>query len=184
MRALVVAAAALLAAAPAAAADCPNADARPGEISVTDYSTALLCVVNATRGDWGRPELAPQRNLQAAASWHASDMADNDYFAHAEPDGGTFADRLLRAHFIPEDSDRWAAGENLAAGEGGSGTPQRIVAGWVGSREHRLNLLDPDFTMVGIGVARGWPTPADYGSDAVTIDLSLGWRLARRRPGA
>jgi uncharacterized protein YkwD len=158
-----------------ASSDCPDADATPQELSVDEYASSLLCVVNETRHDWGRPALAPQRNLRRAAQWQADDMARRDYFGHTSPDGDTLADRLDRANFIPR-SDRWGAGENLAAGHGPAGSPAAIVSGWMNSRPHRVNLLDPGFTMAGIGVARGWPGTEAPDDDAITIAMDLGWR--------
>lgn len=171
---------ATLAAAAAAAADCPNAGTRPDDISITDYAASVVCLVNEQRQDWGRAPLAPQRNLARAAAWHASDMTQEDYFAHTEPDGTTLADRLDKANFIPN-SDRWRAGENLAAGQAAEGTPAAIVSGWMNSREHRINLLDPSYTMLGIGIARGWPSASFAQNDSMTIDMDLGWRAPTRR---
>jgi uncharacterized protein YkwD len=159
----------------AADSNCPGANTRPDEISVTDYASSLVCVVNETRNEWGRADLSPQRNLRRAAEWHADDMAAQDYFSHTSADGDTFADRLDRANFIPR-SDRWAAGENLAAGHGTAGSAAEIVSGWMNSRDHRINLLDPDFRLVGIGVARGWPGSGFGDQDSFTIAMDLGWR--------
>lgn len=166
-------------AAPVAAADCPNADARPDDISVTDYAASLVCLVNEQRADWDRSPLDLQRNLARAAGWHAADMVQDDYFAHTAPDGQTYADRLDQANFIPN-SDRWRAAENLAAGDGADGTPASIVDGWMQSKGHRINLLDPTYTMVGIGVARGWPSANYPQNEAITIDMDLGWRVVGR----
>jgi uncharacterized protein YkwD len=159
----------------AAASDCPNANARPDQVSVTDYATSLLCVVNETRREWGRGDLADQRNLRRAAGWQAEDMVEHDYFSHTSSDGDTLLDRLDQANFIPR-SDRWRAGENLAAGRGDAGTPAAIVSGWMNSREHRVNLLDDGFTVVGIAVSRGWPVPGGGDDDSLTIAMDLGWR--------
>jgi uncharacterized protein YkwD len=167
------------AAAPSAA-DCPNADAQPDEISVNDYATSLRCVVNDRRRESGRGRLAPQRNLKRAASRHASEMVVGRYFAHTSPDGVTFVDRLAQANFIPRAAG-WRAGENLAAGRGTLGTPTAIVRGWMNSKEHRRNLLDPGYTMVGIGVTRGWPAPGVGQRNSVTIDMDLGWRSSAQR---
>jgi uncharacterized protein YkwD len=167
----------------AAGSDCPNANARPDDVSVNEYAASLLCVVNETRREWGRPELDSQRNLARAAGWQADDMAAHDYFSHTSPDGDTLADRLDRAHFIPR-SDRWRAGENLAAGRADSGSPVAIVSGWMNSREHRVNLLDPGFTMVGVAASRGWPGSGYSDDDSLTIAMDLGWRTfaPRRSP--
>lgn len=172
---------AALTSAPAAAADCANADAQPGELSSADYATSLLCEVNQARRQYGLGPLSNQRNLTVAAGWHSSDMVQNDYFAHTSPGGQTFADRLDRVNFIPAHSNRWAAGENLAAGDGPAGTPAAIVDGWLNSPDHRENLLDPDFTLVGLGVTRGWPQEGHEQTNAVTIAMDLGWRTAARR---
>jgi uncharacterized protein YkwD len=164
----------------AADVDCPNANAGPDQISVTTYADSLLCVVNATRREWGREPLEPQRNLRRSAAWQADDMTAADYFSHTQPNGKTLADRLGQANFIPS-SDRWGAGENLAAGHGDEGTPAAIVLGWMNSREHRINLLDPGFTMVGIAASRGWPGPAYPDEDSLTIAMDLGWRSSAPR---
>jgi uncharacterized protein YkwD len=176
-----IAALALPAQGHAAGSDCPDADASPSEVSVSEYATSLLCVVNETRRDWGRPTLDRQRNLIRAAGWQADDMAENNYFSHTSADGGTLVDRLDHANFIPS-SDRWRAGENLAAGRGQAGSPAEIVDGWMNSRDHRVNLLDSGFTMVGIAASRGWPGPGTSDDNALTIAMDLGWRtFAPRR---
>jgi uncharacterized protein YkwD len=159
----------------AADSDCPDANATPDQVSVADYSRSLLCVVNETRADWGRGPLTAQRNLERAAGWQAGDMAEKDYFSHTSADGDTLADRLDKANFIPS-SGRWEAGENLAAGHDTGGTPAAIVSGWMRSREHRINLLDPGFDLVGIAASRGWPGPGTTDQDSLTIAMDLGWR--------
>ena len=177
-----VATLALAAVAPvsASAADCPYANAEPDEVSVGQYSDGLLCAINAKRREWQRNELRLQRNLARAAGSHAADMATEGYFSHTSRDGDSLGDRLDQANFIPR-SDRWRAGENLAAGEASLGTPAAIVTGWMNSRDHRINLLDPGYTMIGLGVARGWPAPGDQNDNAMTIDIDLGWRVVSRR---
>jgi uncharacterized protein YkwD len=169
--------AALATAAPAHPADsaCPNATARPDQISVTTYADTLLCVVNEARRDWGRPPLDSQRNLTRAAGWQADDMTANDYFAHVSADGDTLGDRLDKANFIPS-SGHWGAGENLAAGGAEGGSPVEIVDGWLNSREHRINLLDPGFTMAGIAASRGWPGTDYPDNGSLTIAMDLAWR--------
>jgi uncharacterized protein YkwD len=168
---------ALAEALPAQAADssCPYADARPDQVSVTTYADNLLCVVNETRRDWGRPPVDSQRNLERAAGWEASDMTKNDYFSHTSPDGDTLGDRLDRANFTPS-SGHWGAGENLAAGREDEGSPAAIVSGWMNSREHRINLLDPGFTMAGVAASRGWPGTAYPDQGSLTIAMDFGWR--------
>ena len=173
--AAILAVVATLATGPPAWAGCLNQDTPPADLGLADYEQSILCVINERREEWGRPGLSPQRNLRRAATWHAVEMVEQGYFAHTAPDGDHLADRLDRANFVPS-SDRWAAGENLAAGRGPSGTPAEIVAGWMQSSDHRLNLLDPDFDLAGVGLERGWPG-AVASRDAITVTLDLGWRV-------
>jgi len=108
-------------------------------------------------------------------------MTQNDYFSHTTPDGETLVDRLDQANFIPV-SDRWRAGENLAAGHAYAATPADILDGWMNSHDHRVNLLDPGFTGAGIAASRGWPRPSVPDEDSLTVAMDLGWRtFAPRR---
>ena len=165
---------------PASAAACASADAEPDALSVSDFAAAVLCEVNEERRARGRDDLHLQRNLSRAAGWQATDMVVDGYFSHRSNNGDTLADRLEKARFIPA-SDRWRAGENLAAGHGAEGTPAALVSAWMQSADHRYNLLDPGYTMVGIGAARGWPVAGEPRDDAMTIAMDLGWRTLSRR---
>jgi uncharacterized protein YkwD len=177
--AIVVIGSATLILAPPAWAACPGADAQPEQISVTDYAVALLCEVNEERSAYGRPPLVLQGNLIRAAVAHSADMVAQQYFSHTSPDGEMYADRLVAAGFIPS-SNRWRAGENLAAGDAAEATPAAIAAAWMNSAEHRVNLLDSGYTMAGIGVSRGYPIPGYDQANALTITLDLGWRRRSR----
>jgi uncharacterized protein YkwD len=53
-----------------------------------------------------------------------------------------------------------STGENLAWGTHANATPVRIVDGWMNSAGHRENILRPQFTEVGVGVAYDAPTAA------------------------
>ena len=79
-----------------------------------------------------------------AAFGHSVDMHERDFFAHENPDGDGPGDRLRAAGV------NWSSyGENIAIGQE---TPARVMAAWMGSDGHRRNILDPEFTHLGIGV--------------------------------
>ncbi|MDX6487250.1 MAG: hypothetical protein QOF43_2403 [Gaiellaceae bacterium] len=104
----------------------------------------VLQAVNATRSAYGlRPLRVDQRLRSAARSWSATLLRQN-VFSH-----GDFSGRMTAFHI------RGSAGENLAWGTGSYGTPRSIVAAWLRSPEHRANLLNPAYTRIGIGLARG-----------------------------
>ena len=77
-------------------------------------------------------------------------MRDLRFFAHRDPQFGDVAQRLTRAG-IP-----WTAcAENVHEQQGYANPAEVAVRGWMGSAGHRKNLLDPRYTLTGIGVAAG-----------------------------
>jgi len=109
--------------------------------------TALLAAVNAARRAAGRPPLAGDPRLDAAAQAHAEDMLARSYYSHDGPDGSTPRSRVEAAGFPAASVAENIAARHLAADE--------TVAGWMASSDHRRNLLDPRFTSLGAGVAVG-----------------------------
>jgi uncharacterized protein YkwD len=83
--------------------------------------------------------------LQRAALEHARDMAGRGTLSHTGGDGSTHAERATRAGY------RWrVVGENIAAGQP---TPEQVVAGWLKSAAHCANLMDPEFSEMGVAYA-------------------------------
>lgn len=75
---------------------------------------------------------------------HSKDMKDNNYFSHDSPTFGTLGDRLQRGQVAFQ-----LAGENIAA-QHNDGIA--AVQGWLNSEGHRKNLLNEQFTGLGVGV--------------------------------
>jgi hypothetical protein len=90
-------------------------------------------------------EMLPE--LTESAQLKARDLLDNDYFAHESPTYGSASEMIwsfvLDARFV---------GENIALGYS---TPQAVMNGWMHSSGHRKNILDKDFTHIGIGAVHG-----------------------------
>jgi len=55
-----------------------------------------------------------------------------------------------------------ASGENIAAGQK---TPQAVMESWMNSSGHKANILNPDFTHIGVGYAEG----GNYGTNWVQL---------------
>jgi hypothetical protein len=72
-------------------------------------------------------------------------MADNEYFSHESPTTGDVAHRL-RAASIPYRN----AGENIAL----DASVDNAHRAFMNSPAHRANVLNPDFTNLGIGVVQ------------------------------
>jgi uncharacterized protein YkwD len=72
-------------------------------------------------------------------------MAGRGTLSHTGGDGSTHAERATRAGY------RWrVVGENIAAGQP---TPEQVVAGWLKSAAHCTNLMDPEFSEMGVAYA-------------------------------
>jgi hypothetical protein len=88
------------------------------------------------------PPLEADARLAAAALAHSRDMAKRGYFAHAAKDGSVVGDRAAREGY------RWRLiGENIAAGQG---SPKQVVAGWLASPQHCVNIMKSGFTEMGV----------------------------------
>jgi len=83
--------------------------------------------------------------LDRAALEHSLDMAQHSRMGHPGSDGSTVAQRVSRTGYA------WRkVGENVAANAPGA---EEVVQGWVGSPSHCANLMNPDFTAMGIAYA-------------------------------
>src|SRR5271157_312910 len=102
--------------------------------------------------------------LAAVARAHSLDMLNQGYFAHEDPQGRSVAARVKAAGM------EWqAVGENIAM----SGSVARAEAAFMNeprfNKNHRANILNPDFTEVGIGIA-----PRPGGGFYITQDFYTG----------
>lgn len=85
--------------------------------------------------------------LQEAARLKAENMAANGYFAHTSPDGKN------PWYWLEEVGYSFAsAGENLAINFINSND---VTEAWMNSQGHRENILNGDFTEIGIAAAKG-----------------------------
>ena len=107
----------------------------------------VLDLVNEERKRAGLRPLRASKTLDASSQRHAEDMLTRAYFAHASPEGTTVRRRVEAAGYAPR-----AVAENLAAGPT---TAAQVVEGWMNSPGHRANILDPDYTELGVGLAIG-----------------------------
>ena len=117
-------------------------------------ATRMLVLVNEARAQ-GRhcggqyfPAARPvvwNEALARAARAHSEDMARNNYFGHTSRDGRSPSDRVERAGY----NFRGTA-ENIAAGQM---SPEAVMAGWISSPGHCANLMDADYTDMGVALA-------------------------------
>jgi hypothetical protein len=121
-------------------------------VSRTDFLAAVLPGVlvdltNEERQDSGLGGLTPNSTLAFAAQLKANDMAAKGYFAHNTPEG------LTPWHFFYQAGYVFTfAGENLAVKFSDS---DDVVRAWMESPGHRENILNGNFSEIGIATAEG-----------------------------
>lgn len=104
----------------------------------------ILDLTNIIRSHHQLPLLTWDQQTADVAFGHSKDMKENNYFSHDSPKFGTLGDRLQRGQVAFQ-----LAGENIAAQH-----TDGIAAlqGWLNSEGHRNNLLNEQFTELGVGV--------------------------------
>ena len=132
--------------------DSSNDNINEKNEEVSSPAEEVLELVNAERAKQGIAPLTLSNELTNVANLKAKDMADNDYFNHDSPTYGSpfqlFS--LFGISFM-------YAGENICAG---AGTAQAAMNAWMNSPGHRANILNPNYTQLGVGYATG----GSYGS--------------------
>lgn len=106
----------------------------------------MLDELNAERARHGLAPLRADPQLASIARAYAREMLRRHFFGHVTPDGTTIAQRLQLAAYHYKH-----AGENLAYGTGVEGDVGAAVTHLMESAGHRANILERNFTRVGIG---------------------------------
>lgn len=107
----------------------------------------VASLTNDNRTERDLPALSINPLLTEAAQLKAADMAKHSYYAHISPDGKSplYWLNLVGYTYLN-------AGENLVIDRT---TSEDAVEAWMDSPDHRENILRPQFTEMGIGVAEG-----------------------------
>lgn len=115
----------------------------PNELDELAFINRVVELTNEFRAENGLSGLTLNPLLTTAADNHSENMAALDFFDHTGADGSNIGDRVAATGY-----NYSRAGENIAAGYS---TPEEVVQGWIDSPGHRANLLNPDFTEIGVG---------------------------------
>ncbi len=148
-------------------APCAGADLVPDAGNLAQVGQATLCLLNDERAAAGLRPLAYSAALTQPSAAYSTRMVGENFFAHESPDGSTLESRLTAARYIAPDGD-WFVGENLAWGQGNLATARSIAIAWMNSAGHRHNILEPEFTEVGIGIVAGTPGDPAWGATYTT----------------
>ncbi len=150
----------------------------------------LKAMVNQLRREQGVEKLIEEDKLKNSSGSKAADMAKNSYFSHVGPDSRDLAYFLNRAGYLYR-----VAGENLAMG---FSRAEDVMNAWIKSPLHYQNIIDKDFSEIGIGLVEGkydgsntifiaqhfgaplFPAAPDAGDPAVSAKKGIG---EAERPG-
>ena len=111
----------------------PEPDPAPSQIG------EVLALVNAERAKNGLSPLTLDTELTSNANIRAKEIVEQ--FSHMRPNGESWDTAV---------TVKWSyIGENIAMGYP---TPEAVMNGWMNSDGHRKNILNGDFTKIGIGV--------------------------------
>ncbi|MGR9047335.1 CAP domain-containing protein [Halobacillus faecis] len=112
---------------------------------VSAFEKQVVELTNQEREKQGLAPLKLDTELSTVAKDKSLDMQQNNYFSHNSPNYGSPFD-MMKSYGI----DYRTAGENIAMGQT---TPEEVVQGWMNSQGHRENIMNPDFTHIGVGHA-------------------------------
>ena len=104
----------------------------------------VLELVNAARAENGKSPLTLNTSLCQVAQLRADEIVKS--FSHTRPDGTSCFTALKGAGLSYR-----TCGENIAAGQG---TPAAVMDSWMNSSGHRANILNAQYTAIGVGVYR------------------------------
>jgi uncharacterized YkwD family protein len=116
--------------------------------SLTTAEQQMITLVNQARSQNKVSPLKVDMQLTNVARVKAQDMIDNKYFSHNSPKYGSPFD-MMKSFGIKYIQ----AGENIA----GNQSVQNAFNALMNSPGHRKNILDPNFTNIGMGIKAGGP---------------------------
>jgi len=138
---------------------------------------ALIAIrIEALRSKFapGAPAIAPDPELTRIAQARACAIASGAQdFSHTDDKGVFIAGRLVHEHLGPHGT----VGENIMEADGtmefgAEAFAKAAVEGWMNSPGHRHNILNPRYSLSGVGVAK-------MGGQAVAAQIFFGLPVER-----
>ncbi|RDW20355.1 sporulation protein [Oceanobacillus arenosus] len=111
--------------------------------ALSQFEQEVVELTNQERAKQGLSALKIDTELSKVAREKSNDMATNGYFDHNSPTYGSPFD-MMKSFGITYRT----AGENIALGQR---TPAEVVEGWMNSEGHRANILNGEYTHIGVG---------------------------------
>jgi len=115
-----------------------------GTGTMSSDESRILQLVNAERAKNGAKALSSNGDCTKLARMKSQDMVNNNYFSHQSPTYGSPFD-MLKANNV----SYMYAGENIAMNQ----SADAAFKAWMNSEGHKKNILNPNFTDLGVGIA-------------------------------
>ena len=142
----------------------------PIGLKTSEIEKQIFYLTNAERSKYGLKPLIWSDNLAIIAREHSGDMGVNNYFSHENLKGEGPTERAKKHGFPTEVqvdayTTKIGIGENIGEMPTGSVEGMGFVAddansiaraqvqSWMESPGHRQNILNPEYSYIGIGVA-------------------------------
>ena len=109
----------------------------------SSIANQVLNLVNSARAKENLAPLKLNSALSNVAQAKSEDMQKNNYFDHTSPTYGSPFDMMKKFGI-----SYLSAGENIAKGQK---TAEAVVNAWLNSEGHRANILNKNFTDMGLG---------------------------------
>ncbi|MFK2824129.1 CAP domain-containing protein [Bacillus sp. B190/17] len=107
------------------------------------FEQQVVDLTNQERQKAGLSALKIDSQLSSVARKKSEDMLAKNYFSHTSPTYGSPFDMMKQFGVTYR-----TAGENIAKGQR---TPAEVVKAWMESPGHRANILNKDYTHIGVG---------------------------------
>lgn len=120
-----------------------QAQATESTQGISETEKKVIELTNAERRKNGLSDLKADSALSNVAREKSKDMKAKNYFSHTSPTYGSPFD-MMRDFGISYNT----AGENIAMGQR---SPEEVVQAWMNSEGHRKNILNGNFTQIGVG---------------------------------
>lgn len=161
-----------------------SAKTKQKPINVKDFEREVWRLTNVERAKFGLSPYAYDEGLADLARLHSRNMIVQGFFAHKDHLNDEVAQRKTK--YYPELVIS-SIGENLGKfmNKQQIFKPQELVDGWMGSPDHRKNMLDKDYTHLGIGLIFNgeylWATQ-NFATPLVKLSAPIPKKIKHNKP--
>jgi uncharacterized protein YkwD len=149
---------------------CPAAGEPAAHRSVKQLQRSIRCLINQERSSRDLDPLTRDGDLQQVGLEHSDVMVETDCLAHQCAGEEELETRLREAGYF-DGAEMWQFAENT----GCAVSAEAMVANWMATKFHRVNILERRFREIGVGAVQGRIKDRCERGYA-TFAVVLGWR--------